>query len=470
MFNWVKTAMLMAAITALFVVIGGMIGGSKGMMLALIVALAMNFFSYWFSDKLVLKMYNAQEVDEASAPQFYRMVRELATRAQLPMPKVYLINENAPNAFATGRNPEHAAVAATTGILRVLSERELRGVMAHELAHVKHRDILISTVSATMAGAISALANFAMFFGGRDSEGRRSNPIASIAVAMLAPLAGALIQMAISRAREFEADRGGAQISGDPQALASALEKIHAYAAGVPFPAAEQHPGHCTDDDHEPACGRWNLQALFHAPGDRGARRAPDGDGANRADGVMACLSKAVVMDPSPRKRRWVFVTNTDVLPPIPSVRPASGLQSQPKPLASYNASFVRTGIGRLERLRPDMTEKPSRRRAVSSADSSRASSDARLATLHLAPDSLAFALDAAAQAVGAVRAGSALPAALQTVIEATHVAVSRGATQDIAYRTLRRLAVADALLAKLVRKAPPPHVSNVMACAFRCS
>jgi heat shock protein HtpX len=219
-----------------------MIGGSKGMMLALLVALAMNFFSYWFSDKLVLKMYNAQEVDEASAPQFYRMVRELATRAQLPMPKVYLIDENAPNAFATGRNPEHAAVAATTGILRVLSERELRGVMAHELAHVKHRDILISTVSATMAGAISALANFAMFFGGRDSDGRRSNPIASIAVAMLAPLAGALIQMAISRAREFEADRGGAQISGDPQALASALEKIHAYAAGVPFPTAEQHP------------------------------------------------------------------------------------------------------------------------------------------------------------------------------------------------------------------------------------
>ena len=242
MFNWVKTAMLMAAITALFVVIGGMIGGSKGMMLALLVALAMNFFSYWFSDKLVLKMYNAQEVDEASAPQFYRMIRELATRAQLPMPRVYLITEDAPNAFATGRNPEHAAVAATTGILRVLSERELRGVMAHELAHVKHRDILISTVSATMAGAISALANFAMFFGGRDSEGRRSNPIASIAVAMLAPLAGALIQMAISRAREFEADRGGAQISGDPQALASALQKIHAFAAGIPFPAAEQHP------------------------------------------------------------------------------------------------------------------------------------------------------------------------------------------------------------------------------------
>jgi heat shock protein HtpX len=242
MFNWVKTAMLMAAITALFVVLGGMIGGGRGMTIALVIALAMNFFSYWFSDKLVLRMYNAQEVDEASAPQFYRMIRELATRAQLPMPRVYLINEDAPNAFATGRNPEHAAVAATTGILRVLSERELRGVMAHELAHVKHRDILISTVSATMAGAISALANFAMFFGGRDSEGRPSNPVASIAVALLAPIAGALIQMAISRAREFEADRGGAQISGDPQALASALEKIHAYAAGVPFPTAEQHP------------------------------------------------------------------------------------------------------------------------------------------------------------------------------------------------------------------------------------
>jgi heat shock protein HtpX len=242
MFNWVKTAMLMAAITALFIVIGGMIGGSRGMAIALVIALGMNFFSYWFSDKMVLRMYNAQEVDETSAPQFYRMVRDLATRAQLPMPRVYLINEDAPNAFATGRNPEHAAVAATTGILRVLSEREMRGVMAHELAHVKHRDILISTVSATMAGAISALANFAMFFGGRDSEGRPSNPIASIAVAILAPIAGALIQMAISRAREFEADRGGAQISGDPQALASALEKIHAYASGVPFPTAEAHP------------------------------------------------------------------------------------------------------------------------------------------------------------------------------------------------------------------------------------
>jgi heat shock protein HtpX len=242
MFNLLKTAVLMAAITALFMAIGAMLGGKAGMMLALAVAVAMNFFSYWFSDKLVLRMYNAQEVDESSAPQFYRMVRELAQRAQLPMPRVYLIQEDAPNAFATGRNPDHAAVAATTGILRVLSERELRGVMAHELAHVRHRDILISTISATMAGAISMLANFAMFFGGRDEQGRSTNPIVSILVMLLAPLAASLIQMAISRAREFEADRGGAEISGDPQALASALEKIHRYAQGIPLQTTERHP------------------------------------------------------------------------------------------------------------------------------------------------------------------------------------------------------------------------------------
>ncbi|WP_457328604.1 zinc metalloprotease HtpX [Rhizobacter sp. P5_C2] len=242
MFNLLKTAVLMAAITALFMAIGAMIGGRAGMMIALVVAVGMNFFSYWFSDKMVLRMYNAQEVDETSSPQFYRMVRELAQRAQLPMPRVYLINEDAPNAFATGRNPEHAAVAATTGILRVLSERELRGVMAHELAHVRHRDILISTVSATMAGAISMLANFAMFFGGRDSEGRPHNPIVGLLMMLLAPLAASLIQMAISRAREFEADRGGAEISGDPQALASALQKIHRYAQGTPLEAAERHP------------------------------------------------------------------------------------------------------------------------------------------------------------------------------------------------------------------------------------
>jgi heat shock protein HtpX len=241
-FNLMKTAILMAAITALFMLIGRWLGGQTGMMLALVVALGMNFFSYWFSDTMVLKMYNAQQVDDSTAPQFVGMVRELATKAGLPMPKVYLIQEDSPNAFATGRNPEHAAVAATTGILRSLSERELRGVMAHELAHVKHRDILISTVSATMAGAIGMLANFGMMFSGRDSEGRPTNPIAGLLVALLAPLAASLIQMAISRAREFEADRGGAEISGDPQALASALQKIHRLAQGLPLEATERHP------------------------------------------------------------------------------------------------------------------------------------------------------------------------------------------------------------------------------------
>jgi heat shock protein HtpX len=242
MFNMMKTAVLMAAITALFMLIGRWIGGQAGMMLALVVALGMNFFSYWFSDKIVLKMYSAREVDETSAPQFVAMVRELAQRAGIPMPRVYIIDEQAPNAFATGRNPSHAAVAATTGILRALSPRELRGVMAHELAHVKHRDILLSTISATMAGAIGMLANVAMLFGGRDSEGRPANPIAGLLVALLAPLAASLIQMAISRAREFEADRGGAEISGDPEALATALQKIHRYAQGIPLEAAERHP------------------------------------------------------------------------------------------------------------------------------------------------------------------------------------------------------------------------------------
>ncbi|WP_398310750.1 zinc metalloprotease HtpX [Zoogloea sp.] len=240
--NWLKTSILMAGIIALFGAIGAMIGGQSGMLLALVFGGAMNVFSYWFSDKMVLRMYNAQEVDETSSPYLYNMVRELAARAQLPMPKVYIIHEDQPNAFATGRNPDNAAVAATTGILQMLSARELRGVMAHELAHVKHRDILISTISATMAGAISALANFAMFFGGRDENGRPGNPIASIAVALLAPLAASLIQMAISRAREFEADRGGAEIAGDPNALADALMKIDAFARGIPMPTAEAHP------------------------------------------------------------------------------------------------------------------------------------------------------------------------------------------------------------------------------------
>jgi len=240
--NWLKTAVLMAAIVALFGAIGGMLGGAQGMLMALLFGGAMNIFAYWFSDSMVLRMYNAQEVDEASSPYLYNMVRELASRAELPMPRVYIIDEDQPNAFATGRNPDHAAVAATRGILQMLTARELRGVMAHELAHVKHRDILISTISATMAGAISALANFAMFFGGRDENGRPGNPLASILVMILAPLAASRFQMAISRSREFEADRGGSEVCGASDALADALIKIDAYARGIPMAAAQAHP------------------------------------------------------------------------------------------------------------------------------------------------------------------------------------------------------------------------------------
>ena len=240
--NWLKTSILMAGIVALFGMVGAAIGGKSGMMLALVFSGGMNLFSYWFSDQLVLRMYNAQEVDAASSPYLHNMVQTLARNAGLPMPCVYIINEQQPNAFATGRNPEHAAVAATTGILQLLSERELRGVMAHELAHVKHRDILTSTISATVAGAISALANFAMFFGGRDENGQRTNPLVGLLVAILAPLAASLIQMAVSRAREYEADRGGAEICGDPGALADALQKIDHYARGIPMPSADAHP------------------------------------------------------------------------------------------------------------------------------------------------------------------------------------------------------------------------------------
>ena len=238
--NWVKTSMLMAGIVALFGAVGAMIGGRDGMLLALVFGGATNLWAYWFSDKMVLKMYRARQIDESTSPYLYNMVRDLAQRAELPMPKVYVIDEAQPNAFATGRNPENAAVAATTGIMRMLSERELRGVMAHELSHVKNRDILISTISATVAGAISMLAQFGMFFGGRGED--RPNPLVAIAMMILAPMAAMVIQMAISRTREFGADRGGAEISGDPEALASALGKIEAYAKGIPMQSAEAHP------------------------------------------------------------------------------------------------------------------------------------------------------------------------------------------------------------------------------------
>jgi len=240
--NWVKTSILFAGIIALFGAIGAAIGGTQGMLIALLFGAGMNLFAYWNSDRMVLSMYHAREVDAGSGGRFYAMVQELSARAGLPMPRVYLIDEAQPNALATGRSPEHAAVAATSGIMQLLSERELRGVMGHELTHVKNRDTLISTVSASIAGAISALANFGLFFGGRDSEGRSANPLLALAIMIVAPIAAMLIQMAISRTREFGADAGGAEISGDPQALASALRKIEAYAKGLPMPTAEAHP------------------------------------------------------------------------------------------------------------------------------------------------------------------------------------------------------------------------------------
>jgi heat shock protein HtpX len=244
--NWLKTSILMAAIVALFGAVGAALGGSGGMMMALMLAAGMNVYAYWFSDKAILKMYGAQEVtpDNVQFRNYYNMVKELAENAQLPMPKVYVMDDAQPNAFATGRNPEHAAVAATTGIMHALTARELRGVMAHELAHVKHRDTLISTISATMAGAISSIGTFGMLFGGgHNGNGERNmSPVFSILMMVLAPLAASLIQMAISRSREFEADRMGAEICKDPKALASALEKIHNYAHQIANPIAEAHP------------------------------------------------------------------------------------------------------------------------------------------------------------------------------------------------------------------------------------
>ncbi|WP_211218695.1 zinc metalloprotease HtpX [Thermithiobacillus tepidarius DSM 3134] len=244
--NWFKTTLLMAALTALFMLVGGALGGQTGMLIALLFAAGTNLWAYWSSDRMVLRMYNAQEVDEHGAPQLYRVVRELSERAGLPMPRVYIIPDDAPNAFATGRNPQHAAVAVTSGILRLLSARELRGVLAHELAHVRHRDILISTLAATVAGAIAALAQFgqlSMLFGGQQRENNGVLGVFSaMLVIILAPVAAMLIQMAVSRTREFGADRGGAEISGDPLALAAALEKIEQAAHQVPLAGAEAHP------------------------------------------------------------------------------------------------------------------------------------------------------------------------------------------------------------------------------------
>jgi heat shock protein HtpX len=242
--NTFRTTILLAVLTALLIWIGDMLGGRQGAIIALVIAGGMNFFSYWFSDKIVLKMYGGQEVTANEDPELYGLVRELATRANLPMPRVYVIPEETPNAFATGRNPQHAAVAVTQGIRRILNKRELAGVLGHELSHVVNRDILVSTIAATLAGAISymaQMAQWAMFFGGgrdRDDEGGGGNIVGLIVMMIVAPLAAMLIQMAVSRSREYGADAGGAQITGDPLALASALKKLHLGAQRIPLEAS----------------------------------------------------------------------------------------------------------------------------------------------------------------------------------------------------------------------------------------
>jgi heat shock protein HtpX len=242
--NYLRTAMLLAGLTALFMGVGFLIGGANGAMIALVIAAGMNVFSYWNSDRMVLSMHGAQEVDARSAPDLYALVADLARRAELPMPKVYLMDNPQPNAFATGRDPEHAAVAATTGLMRMLTRDELAGVIAHELAHIKNRDTLIMTITATIAGAISMLAQFGMFFGGgnRDNNNGGMGIIGTLAMVILAPIAAMLVQMAISRTREYSADKLGAMICGQPDALASALNKIAGTAQMVENPSAEQNP------------------------------------------------------------------------------------------------------------------------------------------------------------------------------------------------------------------------------------
>ncbi len=240
--NTLRTAMLLAAMTALFMGVGFLIGGSGGMMIALVIAAGMNLFSYWNADKMVLSMHHAVEVDERNAPEYFSIVRGLAQRAGLPMPKVYLIDNDQPNAFATGRNPQNAAVAATTGLLRRLSHEEVAAVMAHELAHVQHRDTLTMTIVATLAGAISMLGNFAFFFGGNRDNNNPFGFVGVLVAMIVAPFAAMIVQMAVSRTREYSADRRGAEICGNPLWLASALDKIARGAERIANPDAERNP------------------------------------------------------------------------------------------------------------------------------------------------------------------------------------------------------------------------------------
>ncbi|MEM9619910.1 MAG: zinc metalloprotease HtpX [Pseudomonadota bacterium] len=284
MFNTLRTFMLLAALTALFMGVGYMIGGAGGMGIAFLVAAGMNIFAYWNSDKMVLRMYKAQKVDgnhaSGAARRYAQMTQNMAQNAGLPVPKIYIIENDQPNAFATGRNPENAAVAATTGLLRILTEEELAGVMAHELAHVKNRDTLTMTVTATIAGAITMLANFALFFGGNRNNG--GGIIGALAIMILAPMAAGLVQMAISRGREYEADRMGAEICGHPEWLASALAKISNGAARIPNHTAERHPetGQLMIINPLSGQGRDNLFSTHPATQNRIERLMAMADGA----------------------------------------------------------------------------------------------------------------------------------------------------------------------------------------------
>ena len=271
--NTMRTGLLMAALMGLFLVAGYLIGREQGMFIAFLLAAGMNVFAYWNADKMVLRMHGARQVDRQTAPEFYGLVEDLAQRAGLPMPKVYIMDNPQPNAFATGRNPENAAVAATTGLLYLLDNDEIAGVMAHELAHIRNRDTLVMTMTATIAGAISMLANFGMFFGGSRDRNNPLGPLGAILMMVVAPLAAMLVQMAISRTREYGADRGGAEISGQPLALASALGKISGAAHRIVNPAAEANPATAHIFIINPLSG-MRMDNLFSTHPDPGRRIA----------------------------------------------------------------------------------------------------------------------------------------------------------------------------------------------------
>ncbi|HYX03426.1 MAG TPA: zinc metalloprotease HtpX [Reyranella sp.] len=300
--NYFRTALLLAALTGFFLAVGYLLGGQSGLILAFVVALGTNLFAYWNSDKMVLRMANAHEVGPNEAPELFGIVQGLAQRAGLPMPRVYIIDEEQPNAFATGRDPEHAAVAATTGLLRYLSREEITGVMAHELSHVRHRDTLTMTIAATLAGAVGMLASFGLFFGGGRGENGRGNPIVAIALMILAPLAATLVQMAISRSREYEADRSGAEISGQPLWLASALAKLHAGTQQIPNQVAEANPATAHLYIANPLSG-GGLRSLFstHPPMEERIARleAMAGQVAQPASSPWAAAQQA------PRRGPW---------------------------------------------------------------------------------------------------------------------------------------------------------------------